>query len=67
MSEFVNIEATWKKSEAALVFEGQQLRLSAAKWITEYYGERCQDVAPNCPCCNAWKALDELFRDLFTQ
>ena len=28
--------------------------------ITEYYGERCPDVAIGCPCCEAWIEFDNL-------
>lgn len=26
--------------------------------MTEYWGARCADVAPGCPCCDAWAAYD---------
>lgn len=26
--------------------------------VTEAFGERCPDYEPECPCCMAWKALD---------
>jgi hypothetical protein len=28
--------------------------------ITEYWGERCPDVYPGCPCCDAWAEYDAL-------
>ena len=31
-----------------------------AEAITEYYGERCPDVAIGCPCCGAWIEFDEM-------
>ena len=31
-----------------------------ARAITEYWGERCRDYEPNCPCCQAWAQYDAL-------
>lgn len=28
--------------------------------ITEYFGERCPEIAPGCPCCDAWIEYDTL-------
>jgi len=27
-------------------------------WITEWFGERCPDVEPNCFICRLWSAHD---------
>lgn len=32
--------------------------------ITEYYGPRCPDVYPGCPCCDAWAEYDALSSDM---
>lgn len=31
-----------------------------AEAITEYYGERCADSEPGCPCCDAWAQYDAI-------
>jgi hypothetical protein len=28
--------------------------------IEDHWGERCPDVQPGCPCCDAWIQFDEL-------
>lgn len=28
--------------------------------ITEWFGERCPDTYPGCPCCDAWAEYDAL-------
>lgn len=28
--------------------------------ITEWFGERCLDTYPGCPCCDAWAEYDDL-------
>lgn len=28
--------------------------------ITDYYGPRCDDYMQGCPCCDAWKTLDDI-------
>ena len=30
--------------------------------ITDQYGERCEEYAQGCPCCDAWKQYDRLKR-----
>ena len=30
--------------------------------IREYWGERCPDFEPGCPCCRAWIEYDEITR-----
>ena len=30
--------------------------------ISEYFGERCPDFEPGCPCCRAWAEFDETER-----
>lgn len=30
------------------------------KRIESYYGERCPDFEPNCPCCHAWFLYDKI-------
>lgn len=32
-------------------------------YITRLWGPRCSDYEPECPCCEQWKAHDELFGD----
>lgn len=32
-------------------------------WLTENFGERCEQFNPNCECCRRWLALDNLFGD----
>jgi hypothetical protein len=29
---------------------------------TKYWGERCPDFEPTCPCCAAWSLFDKLGR-----
>ena len=26
--------------------------------VTSHYGERCPDLGPGCPCCDAWAHVD---------
>ena len=28
--------------------------------ISEYFGKRCPDFEPGCPCCRAWAEFDQL-------
>ena len=30
--------------------------------IREYFGERCPDFEPGCPCCRAWAEFDSVER-----
>lgn len=34
-----------------------------AEALTEYYGDRCPDHAPGCPCCDAWAEYDRMTAD----
>jgi hypothetical protein len=27
--------------------------------VTEYWGPRCPDYEPECPCCKAWAHFDK--------
>lgn len=29
--------------------------------ITEYWGERCPDYEPSCPCCITWEQYDVMY------
>lgn len=31
-----------------------------AEAITDYFGPRCPDTEPGCPCCDAWAQYDGL-------
>ena len=33
------------------------------KAIKKYWGKRCGDHHPDCPCCQAWAAYDQLVMD----
>jgi len=29
-------------------------------FVTKHYGERCEDTAPGCPCCDMWILFDQV-------
>ena len=63
MSGIVNITNV-EYSEEAILSLGRDRAASAAEWITVYYGRRCDEWSPNCPCCQKWGAWDQLFADV---
>ena len=38
-------------------------RLISWIYTRRLFGLRCEEYAEGCPCCEAWKFHDELFRD----
>lgn len=36
------------------------METSLEEAIREYWGERCPDFEPGCPCCRAWAEFDQL-------
>lgn len=45
----------------------QQAKGLAADFIVEQFGNRCIDFEDDCPCCQRWKALDELFANPYDE
>jgi len=51
---------TLKKSLPMLAWEGQEICRLMESWVEEAFGVRCQEPSEGCPCCEAWKAYDEV-------
>ena len=60
MSEVVKAELT-ELSDEMIATMGRDAKQAPAKWLTEYYGGRCEEYCDLCPCCTAWRTFDELF------
>ncbi len=39
------------------------LRLICSKWVSDHFGEQCEEFEPSCECCKRWKLLEDLFGD----
>lgn len=50
------------KDDEQVSQEGVRLRRFLHRWIANYWGPRCPDFEPDCPCCKAWAAFDTLFQ-----
>lgn len=45
---------------ATPVLTQAQVGQAIAEAVTEYWGERCPNFAPNCCTCRAWQEVDRL-------
>ena len=43
-----------------------RLRIEAAAFLLEWFGERCPDRVAGCEVCERWASLDRLLADPFT-
>lgn len=34
-----------------------------SEMLEEHYGERCEEYAEGCECCERWRTLDRLVRE----
>lgn len=61
-SEVERLRARLQASEcsASNVLENTQKHGPVYAAIAEVWGERCPDFEPECPCCKAWAAWDEM-------
>lgn len=41
--------------------QGRTLKEQVRLWLLEWAGERCDEFAPDCYCCEAWKSWDQMF------
>ena len=49
-----------REDEASFRQQANYIRMIGETILTEFYGERCKEFDPECPCCLKWKALDDL-------
>lgn len=44
--------------------QGRTLKEQVRLWLLEWAGERCEEFAPDCYCCESWKSWDQMFADV---
>ena len=60
----VIVEATWDKSIEQFNGEREGHAAQVQAWLTECFGERCEDFCALCENCQRWKAFDRLFQEI---
>jgi hypothetical protein len=53
----IKFRSEWDKWEAM----SQQAKYLAMNLLTDQFGNRCDEFEDGCPCCQRWKAFDDLF------
>ena len=43
---------------------GDAIRQLVVNWVTEWYGEKCDEPDEDCPCCKAHRNIDALFGNI---